>query len=947
MVSSSSGQPQVSDLQRNLDKVMQLQPKYDSLDTPEMLERRRIISDIIPQQLQNILSTMPQIDSLGFKVEGGDGLGRHARVPWVRIFMQKYSPKPTEGWYLVYLFSAGGDSVYLSINQGTNYFSNNEMFPKPSEEIRKRADLARKYLTDSIHGNDGILTSIKLNDSGNLGGGYELGNVYAFQYKQNTIPVGDRLESDLEFMLNLLIKLYNLKSDIASTPVNNPQRKPGYWLVGASYGGTDDQTARFYSEGIWENGWNDKYLEDVKSMQPGDRIAIKASYTRKNNLPFDNRGQFVSILLIKATGVIEDNMGDGRRVKVKWIPLNPPCEWYFFTQRGTIWHVIPGNWMADGLIDFAFNGKPQDYDRFRNDPFWRGRFGDNVADKKFQWIPFYEEIANKLLSFQNNRAALIDGIKNIAGRVEAIGTLEERFSDGTTGILKDICPFTTIGLFNRGITDDNRKIIATELAILLDVKVAVPESFEGIPTLNNLMSRFFGFQKVRQPDDIEALWDVFSAAIRYADSDGLEEQAAFAKAYDNANGRRCVGWNLTCGLYWIRPWKFVTLDKKSKFYITDKMKLKIGRNGPKNRCSSSDYSTVMGELENYFQASDNEVHSFPELSLAAWNYKQNDIPPQPEDVEDETPELNPLKELTETTKIVVPYSLNDIVTDGCFIELTQLEVMIKNLQITKNVILQGPPGTGKTWLAKRLAFALVGYKDTNRVRSFQFHPNLSYEDFIRGWRPSGNGKLDLVDGPFVEMIQAALKERDSKFVIVIEEINRGNPAQIFGEMLTLLEADRRTPDCALELCHRKTEAERIYIPDNLHIIGTMNIADRSLALVDFALRRRFAFVDLEPKIGKTWRDWVISQFSLDSEAICEIEKRILSLNEEISADSSLGRQFCIGHSFITPPNGASVTDAREWFLQIINTNIGPLLEEYWFDARDKAQKAKLKLIENF
>jgi 5-methylcytosine-specific restriction enzyme B len=273
--------------------------------------------------------------------------------------------------------------------------------------------------------------------------------------------------------------------------------------------------------------------------------------------------------------------------------------------------------------------------------------------------------------------------------------------------------------------------------------------------------------------------------------------------------------------------------------------------------------------------------------------------------------------------------------------------MIKSLQITKNLILQGPPGTGKTWLAKRLAYALVGNKDANKVRSFQFHPNLSYEDFIRGWRPSGDGKLTLVDGPFLEMVNEALKQQNSMFVIVIEEINRGNPAQIFGEMLTLMEADRRNSDCSLELCNKKTPNERIYIPENLYVIGTMNIADRSLALVDFALRRRFAFVDLEPKIGKTWRDWVISQFGMESEIVSEIEKRILNLNDEIRTDSSLGRQFCIGHSFITPPKGTTIISTREWFIDIVNTKIGTLLEEYWFDDREKAQKAKQKLIVNF
>ena len=147
-------------------------------------------------------------------------------------------------------------------------------------------------------------------------------------------------------------------------------------------------------------------------------------------------------------------------------------------------------------------------------------------------------------------------------------------------------------------------------------------------------------------------------------------------------------------------------------------------------------------------------------------------------------------------------------------------------------------------------------RDENKVRVVQFHPNLSYEDFVRGWRPSGNGRLDLVDGPFLEMINSDSDAPDSDYVMVIEEINRGNPAQVFGEMLTLLEADKRKETEALSLSYRRFERERVFIPDNLYVIGTMNIADRSLALVDLAFRRRFAFEELEPTFGQPWREWV-------------------------------------------------------------------------------------------
>ena len=722
------------------------------------------------------------------------------------------------------------------------------------------------------------------------------------------------------------------------------------WFVGATYGGTDDQTPRFLQEGIWENGYQDKYLDAVKSIQVGDRIAIKSSYTRKHDLPFDSRGQTVSVMAIKAIGTVKENLGDGRTLKVDWKPFDPPREWYFYTNRSTVWRVLPGDWTTDALIGFTFEEKAQDINRFRNAPYWRERFGDSAVDKRrFNWTRFYEAVADKLLTFQNRRDELIAGIHVIASKVDGLSNLQDQFADGSSGPLKDICPFTAMGIFNRGITDANRKAIASELASLLGVSEPVPDSFEGIPILNNQKSWFFGFDNKRQPDDIDTLWEAFAQAIAFAESDDAEARSAFVSAYDNATQRYGVGWNLTMGLYWIRPWNFPTLDGQSQRYISKKLNIQIGMNGPKGRCNATDYLAVLDTLEARFQEDAYPVHSFPELSLAAWLFKDSGTSAHPNatdpDAQDDEADATPEAEITAAP--IEPYSVDDILTDGCFIAREKLEKILERLRTKKNLILQGPPGTGKTWLAKRLAFALMGQRDDSKVRAVQFHPNLSYEDFIRGWRPVGDGKLTLVDGPFVEMMKAAAKDPTSRHVVVIEEINRGNPAQIFGEMLTLLDVDKRTPNEALELSYKRSDGERVFIPDNLYVIGTMNIADRSLALVDLALRRRFAFIDLEPTLGKPWHDWVQSQCGIDSEILVEIEKRLIALNSEISADTGLGPQFRVGHSYVTPPFGIPISDAREWFRQVVDTEIGPLLDEYWFDALEKSQKARERLLEGF
>ncbi len=163
---------------------------------------------------------------------------------------------------------------------------------------------------------------------------------------------------------------------MTSTPPTDPHRP--CWFVGAVYGGTDDQTARFLRERIWENGYDDRYLDEVKAMRPGDRIAVKAVFAQKRNLPFPNPGEStVGGMYIKAIGVVTDNPGNGLYIGVDWTPVNPPRAWYFAQFRQTVHQIMPGtSWETDALIDFTFNHKPQDFNQFRNAPKWREKFGD-------------------------------------------------------------------------------------------------------------------------------------------------------------------------------------------------------------------------------------------------------------------------------------------------------------------------------------------------------------------------------------------------------------------------------------------------------------------------------------------------------------------------------------------------------------------------------------------
>jgi len=288
------------------------------------------------------------------------------------------------------------------------------------------------------------------------------------------------------------------------------------------------------------------------------------------------------------------------------------------------------------------------------------------------------------------------------------------------------------------------------------------------------------------------------------------------------------------------------------------------------------------------------------------------------------------------------YSVQDALAE-VFVDETGFQEILDLLRYKKNIILQGPPGVGKTYIAKRLAYAMMGVKDLSRVEMIQFHQSYSYEDFIQGYRPNDDGGFSLKNGTFFEFCQLAQEDLGRDYFFVIDEINRGNLSKIFGELLMLIETDKRGEEFAVPLTYSRTANDRFCIPENLHIIGTMNTADRSLAMVDFALRRRFSFIDLKPCFEEKFVIHLEGK-GVPADLIQKIVEKVSSLNNDIRGDKkNLGAGFCIGHSFFCPNGSTSLHDS-EWYSMVVKREIAPLLKEYWFDDEDKADRKILALL---
>ena len=653
-----------------------------------------------------------------------------------------------------------------------------------------------------------------------------------------------------------------------------------YWFVGANYETDGDQTERFRSDGIWEmEQWDerahDRYVRQVKSMQPGDRIAIKSTYVRKNGVNFDNAGKPVSVMAIKAIGKITGNPGDGHSVTVNWTRSDRPREWYFYTSRNTVWEVTPDSgaipWAAEALIRFAFENEPQDYKLFLEGP-WHDHYTD-------PWDDFVERAKKYCLNNPKHDEEEIDWKIGIGQQYGKARELVLSASDAWGDAIRRVKPHKLLHFTVRSKFDDWTRD-------------------EPAAALRGL----------------QALWATDDRPLVECIRSFCQE---FPRDHLGGTGTRL---------------KLVSVllmgqdAERYPLYGRHPVEQACKRTGyllPQKDASEAElYEHALGFFDRFIEeaeARDLTVRHRLDAESIAWRTmnirdgsgdegeeKGGDKPPSP-------PPRDTLEALAEDIYLPVDFLRN----------IREL------LHEKKQVIFQGPPGTGKTFVAQKLARHLAGSE--GRCRLVQFHPSYSYEDFVQGYRPTlienGQPGFELKDGPFTRIARQAEADPDGQYFLIIDEINRGNLAKVFGELYFLLEY-REMP---MQLMYQHGDERAFTMPDNLHIIGTMNTADRSIALVDLALRRRFAFVGFsmtEEPVKGLLRRWLEANDLGEMAWVADVVDRA---NEKLD-----DHHAAIGPSHFMRTGLDETAVERIW-----KHNVLPYVEEHLFGEHDRLRAFEL------
>lgn len=624
-----------------------------------------------------------------------------------------------------------------------------------------------------------------------------------------------------------------------------------FWFVGASFAGANDQVDRFLEKGIWEiSDPSESDQQLVRSMRVGDPIVIKATFTRKHEVPFKNLNKTVSVMRIKARGVVTENDGNGERINVDWESGYENRDWYFYTYQQTIWRVVPNQELAELLVQFAFYDAEQDFEYFLNYGHWAEKYRkeEQTNSSRF-WLEktIVQDRPDRLLGNYSIGRALWSPQKSKDGSDIYRNMREVRPGDVVFHLT------------------DNEAITAVSVAA-----GAADEHFEGLagtPWAGKAayMIKLDQYEKLEPPLKRNAFLQTEPFATELSELREAGESGLFY----NKN-----------------------LDLNQGSYLTE----------------------LTPTL----------------LNILSRSYLQFCGKPLP---------YVPVDDGVEVTGLSESYTLDDALR-SLFFDRQFAEDLVLLWRANKNLILQGPPGVGKSFAAQKLAFVLMGKEDRSRLGHVQFHQSYSYEDFVEGYRPSEMG-FELRAGKFVEFCRRAEADPNQTYVYIIDEINRGNLSKILGELMLLIENDKRDPRWAMPLASGRS---KFYVPANVFLLGLMNTADRSLAVVDYALRRRFAFVDIDPAISSVAFEKHLAEMKISDVLTKKIIGKIGELNQEISRDTvNLGPGFAIGHSYFCRPPFEGENDYG-WYRRIIQTEIIPLLREYWFDDIPKVTEWERRLL---